>query len=303
MKNLALFSCFICLMFVSLQMSAQSDPMFSHYMFNTLRMNPGYAGSADMLSINIASRHQWIGFDGAPCTQTLTVHTPLNKSLAAGLTILNDAVGPQKRMALEANFAYHLRVSEKSRLSLGLMAGVSNMKLNLIGLEGISIMDAAFQEDINSYKPVFGAGLYFYHPNAFIGFSVPDLLETEYTTQGSTWKHDRHYYLTGGYAFVFSDNFTFRPTAMLRYAMNSPISAEITASTIIKQRFWLGLLYRYDDAIGAMLGIQINNQLRIGYSYDYSISELSGFQSGSHEIMLSYDFSFGKSDMVSPRYF
>lgn len=293
----------VIIMFCGLIGHSQQDPLFTQYMFNTMSINPGYAGSAGFLSVNAISRHQWIGFDGAPSTQTFAAHAPVREDLGIGLSLINDNTGPISNLSIEANFSYILKLTEASRLSFGLMGGFNNIHIGLLDLEGVDPEDAAFHYDINNYRPIFGAGLYYYHPRGYIGFSIPDLIETEFEEQVSTWKHDRHYFFIAGYITDLSDDIKLRPTAMLRYVQNMPLSIEGTASLIFRDRVWFGLMYRHEDAVGAILCLQLNQQIRLGYSYDYGISQLSSYQSGSHEIMLNYDFNYGRKDYVSPRYF
>lgn len=307
--SLIVISCFL----VSHKAVAQSDPMFSHYMFNTLNINPAYAGSTDYLSLTAISRHQWIGFEGAPTTQNFTAHSLVSDQIGAGFALVHDMAGPIRSMSMKANFSYSLTLTKgragarkksgHSELAFGLMAGVSNYYVGLTDIENVNPANDAFHSDIYQYQPIFGAGLHYSFDNGFVGFSVPDLVETSYEKNASTWIHNRHYFLTGGYLFDLKNSFKLRPTLMTRYVKNAPLSAEITLSAIYDDMFWFGLLYRHNDAIGALASVQINNQIRIGYAYDYSILSLSSYQSGSHEIILSYDFNIAKSDFASPRYF
>lgn len=301
-KSLVMFLISLSLIF-SDKLYSQQDPLFTQYMFNTMSINPGYAGSAGFLSVNAISRHQWIGFEGAPSTQTFAAHAPLREELGFGVTVFNDNTGPISNLSLEANFSYILKLTEQSNLSFGLMGGFNNVHIGLLDLEGVDPTDDAFQYNINNYRPIFGAGLYFSNPRGYIGVSIPDLVETEFEDQVTTWKHDRHYFFIAGYIQNLSDDVLFRPTAMVRYVQNMPVSLEGTASFIFRDRIWFGLMYRHEDAVGALTCFQVNQQIRIGYSYDYGISELSSYQSGTHEIMINYDFNYGRKDYVSPRYF
>ncbi len=287
----------------TLNLSAQQDPMFAHYMFNQLVLNPAYAGSSDYVSFIATTRHQWVGLEGAPQTQTFSVNTPLKNQVGAGLSLGRDVAGPVKVFMFEADFSYKLKLSEKSDLLFGLMAGFNNSVVNLTNLENVDPDDLSFQNDINAFKPVFGAGLYFSNPKGFAGFSVPELVETDYTTQSVSWQHKRHYYLSGGFIASLNEQIKLRPSVMMRYVGGAPFSAEATASFIFKDKLWFGLIYRLNDAAGALAALQINNQLRIAYSYDYSVSMLRGYQGGSHELSVIYDLNFGTKNHTSPRYF
>lgn len=319
MKKIFVISIIIASLFSATKVSAQSDPMFTQSMFNTLSVNPAYAGSTDTLSLTAISRHQWIGFEGAPTTQTFSGHAAVNDYLGAGLSLMHDLAGPIRNMALKANLSYSITITEKhsqyessfprnflgkSELSFGLMAGVSNYNIGLTDLENVNPENSAFHSDINKYQPIFGAGLYYSFKDGYLGFSVPDLIETTYENENAgTWTHNRHYFLMGGYISKLNPNFKLRTTFMMRYVQNAPLSAQINVSAIYQDKFGFGLSYRYNDAVGAHAFFQINNQFRIGYSYDYSIQSLSNYQSGSHEIMLNYVFKSKQSEFSSPRYF
>jgi type IX secretion system PorP/SprF family membrane protein len=294
---------FALLMTISTCMFAQQDPMFAHYQFNQLALNPAYAGSNDYTSFVLTTRHQWIGLEGAPQTQTFSVNTPLENSIGFGLNLGRDVAGPVTTFMFEANFSYKLKVSEKSNLNFGLMGGFNNSSVKLSNLVGINPEDVSFHNNVNVYKPVFGAGLYYSHPSFFAGLSVPDLVESDYAEQSVTWTHKRHYYLNAGYLGEISENVKFRPALMMRYVPNTPFSAELTTSLIFKDKIWFGLIYRLNDAVGALAAVQINNQFRISYSYDYTTSILRPYQGGSHEISVSYDLDNGSKKHTSPRYF
>lgn len=281
--------------------NAQQEPMYSQYMFNPLSVNPAYAGSAEVLSITAISRHQWIGFDGAPTTQTLSIHSPVALNLGAGLSLTRDRVGPLDNLGVTASASYNIKLSMESKLYFGLSAGVNNVKFGFNNAANTE-NDPMFFQDMSSTKPVFGTGLYFLHSRAFAGFSIPDLIASEYDDGGSTWKKERHYYLSGGAIFNLGESLKYRPTTMVKWVPNAPISAELTNTFIIKDFLWLGFMYRLNDALGALVSVQVTEQLRIGYAADFSLNEIGAHNNGTHEIMLNYDFRFGKK-YENPRYF
>ncbi len=282
---------------------AQQDPMFTQYMFNTLSLNPAYAGSSNLISATAITRHQWIGIKGAPQTQTVAIHSPLKFQLGAGLSIIRDQAGPVNNLSAQGNISYNINLTQNSKLYFGLMGGITNFRVGLTGLDNLNNEDISFHQNINSYLPVFGFGLYYRNPNAYIGISAPNLIENKTINAPTDLVHKRHYFLIAGFVKDISNDFKLRPTMMLRYVQNAPISAEFTASVILKDMFWIGAMYRIKDAAGALFCIQINQNFRIGYSYDYSLNKLRGSQSGSHELMINYDFSFKSTKYVSPRYF
>jgi type IX secretion system PorP/SprF family membrane protein len=301
--SIKLFSVLLTLFFVN-NVYSQQDALFSQYMFNTLSINPAYAGSAGYLSLNAISRHQWVGLEGAPQTQTIVGHSPVTDELGTGVSIITDSYGPIRDVSIEANFSYMMQVSEKAHLSFGLMGGFNSIQIGLTQLDHTDPSDEAFHNDINNYRPIFGSGIYYSHSNkGYIGFSVPDLIETDFENKKSTWKYERHYFLIGGYIHPINQTIKLRGTSMLRYVDNMPLSAEFTGIGIYRDKLWLGLMYRYDAALGAIFCFQINQQIRVGYAYDYSTSVLSNFESGTHEIMLNYDFNYNSKNYTSPRYF
>jgi type IX secretion system PorP/SprF family membrane protein len=303
MKKYIFLVIFVFVLFFSQRLNAQQDFMFSQYMFNTLSVNPAYAGSSDLVSSTLISRHQWVGLTGAPQTQTFVSHAPLKNRIGAGASAIRDVAGPINNLSFQVNASYFIEINEISRLYFGLMAGFNSINTRLTSVQNVNIDDVAFQQNLNSTRPVFGFGLYFKHPKAYAGFSVPDIAKTDYSGISADWEHKRHFYFIGGYLANMNSVLKFRPTLMLRYVDNAPVSSEITASFIIKDLIWVGLLYRFQDAAGALFCFQLTPNLRIGYSYDYSISSLRGNQSGSHEIMLNYDINYKKANFISPRYF
>jgi len=288
---------------VTNNLHSQQDPMFSQYMFNTLSVNPAYAGSASCISTSLISRHQWLGLDGAPQTQTFVVHAPLKQQIGVGASVIRDQAGPVRNFSFQGNASYHIKLDENNLLYFGLMAGINSANLNLTTVDGVNTDDISFQQNFSAVKPVFGFGLYYRHPKAYAGFSIPNLFETKYIGENTEWEHKRHYFAIAGYIMDINDNLKLRPTATLRYTKNSPLSAEITGTAILKDFLWVGLLYRVGDAAGALFCVQVNRQVRIGYSYDYSLNVLRGHQAGSHEIMVSYDFNNFPKKYASPRYF
>ena len=283
---------------------AQQDAMFTQYMFNTLSVNPGYAGSADMLSINAISRHQWISIAGAPTTQTLVLHGPIkSQKLGVGLSVVNDKIGPTKDLSFYGDFSYRLKLSEKSSLSFGLKGGINNLNVDLESLGGTEANDPAFQGSVTQLKPNFGFGLYYRTPKAYLGLSAPKLLQNQFSSGSTSLLQNRHYFLIAGLVTKLSESLAFKPTFLAKYAVNTPVSLDFTANFIIKDKVWLGAMYRLQDAVGGIVQLQLSKQLRLGYAYDYALSELRGYTGGTHEIMLNYDFNFPKDGLVSPRYF
>jgi type IX secretion system PorP/SprF family membrane protein len=299
--------------FASLTMNAQQEPMFTHYMDNTLEINPAYAGSREALTITALDRSQWVDFKGAPVTQTLTMHAPLpNEHLGIGFSVLNDKIGPVNNTSVVVDFAYIMKVSKKSKLAFGLSAGAQFFQADLSALQLDQQSDPVFENNItNKVTPNFGFGAYYYRERFYAGISVPNLLENSYSVinqpNGSTLTglQQRHYYFIAGTVLPIADNLAFKPTTFVKVTDGAPAQIDVTASFIIMKKLSLGAMFRSGDAVGGLIGFDITDQFHIGYSYDWSYGlETSRYNQGSHEIVLRYDFIFfSKKQIHSPRYF
>lgn len=313
MKTLKKITFVLALTLGSLITDAQQAPMYTHYMYNTLVINPGYAGSRDALTVTVLDRMQWVNFKGAPITQTLTVHAPLrNKHIGLGLSVLNDKIGPSKNSSVYADFAYKMKLTEKSKLAFGLSAGVNMFRASLSSLQLDQQNDPVFQNNINNrVTPNFGFGMYYSRERFYAGISAPNLLQNNYSVinqaNGSTLiaKEQRHYFLIAGTVLPVTDNLAFKPTAFIKITPAAPVQGDVTASFIIMKKLLLGAMFRTGDAFGALVGFDITDQFHIGYSYDWSFGlQTSKYNQGSHEIVLRYDFLlFDKKQIHSPRYF
>lgn len=305
----------IALVFVLMTtlLSAQQNPMYTHYMYNTLVVNPAYAGSRDALTVTALHRSQWVGFDGAPLTQTISLHTPLrNEHVGIGLSLSNDRIGPVNTTSIFFDYAYIMQLTKKSKLSLGLSAGANIFQAALTDLELDQQIDPAFSTNISSIvTPNFGVGAYYYMDNFYAGFSTTNLLQNSFSLVNPDsqniliGKEQLHYYLITGALIKISDNLDFKPTALFKLTAAAPFQADITASFILIDRILLGAMYRSGDAVGVLAGFNVTGQLHIGYSYDWSYGLKTGsYNSGSHELVLRYDFIRNNSKQIhTPRNF
>ena len=291
---------------------AQQEAMYTHYMYNTLAVNPAYAGTRGALTVTALHRSQWVGFEGAPNTQTLTLHTPLrNKKIGIGVSVINDVIGPDRNTGFYVDYSYKLRINKDAQLALGLKAGLSLLKSNLAMLDLDDSNDPVFNNDITSkLLPNFGFGMYYYTDKYYVGLSIPRLLENNYddnTIEGSAdvLSNGKHYYLIGGANFKLSDKMDFRPTTLFKMSSSAPIEMDLTAMFIYDNKFSFGIMGRSGDAIGILAGIKVLEQLEVGYSYDWSfINSTKVYNAGSHEIVIRYDFIYKNAARIhSPRYF
>lgn len=295
------------LLCASVAVRAQQDPLYSQYMFNTLAFNPAYAGSADVLTLMALSRHQWVGFEGAPSTQTFLAHSPLGKGpMALGFTALTDKAGPMRQTAAQVDLAYRLKVTEESRLAFGLKAGIDLMSADIASLSTVEV-DPANVNIQGQTMPNFGFGLFWHSQRYYVGFSVPKLLQNEIQIASSTplitGTQVRHFYLMGGYVLDLEEDLKFRPSFLLRRVEGAPLSLDLNANFLLRERIWFGGMYRVGNSFGLLGQYQVNDQFRVGYAFDLTTTRLGAYNAGTHEIMLNYDLRFIKGRTVSPRYF
>jgi len=313
MKNLKKIISAAMLTFTGVAAHAQQAPLYTHYMYNTLTVNPAYAGSRDALTITALHRSQWVDFKGAPSTQTLTIHSPINNQhIGLGLSVMNDKIGPVNNTNATLDFAYIMKLNKKSKLALGLSAGVNIFQASLNTLQLDDQTDPLFANNISNHStPNFGFGAYYSRERFYAGISAPSLLQNNYSVatkpDGSSLigKEQRHYFYIMGAVFKLSDDLDFKPTTLVKVTAAAPIQADLTASFIIMEKILLGAMYRTGDGFGGLIGFNVSDQLHIGYSYDWSMGlKTSKYNSGSHEVMLRYDFIFAsKKQIHSPRYF
>ena len=289
---------------------AQQDPMFTQYMNQLLSINPAYAGAKGVTSATLVAREQWLGLDGHPSTQTLFVHSPMNNEMGIGGSVMNDKLGNVSSTGVFGDYSYTITYPGERYLSLGLKAGVSFYSVDLVGLDMGSgnPIDPAFQENL-SFKmlPNAGVGVYLSSPDYYLGFSIPKLISNRIIRTDveieTISKEQLHAFFMGGYVFDVTRILKFKPYFMVRATPNAPLSIDLTAQFVFIDRLWGGVTYRLGNSFGAMVQVQLNDQLKVGYAYDYTTTELGAYNSGTHEILLGFDFSFGRGRVRSPRYF
>lgn len=289
--------------------NAQQLPQFTQYMYNTIAVNPAYAGSRDALSIVGLNRNQWAGFDGGPQTQTLSIHSPLrNEKIGLGLSLLNDKSGYENFTYAYADFSYTIKASEEVDVSFGLKGGMTYYKLaeELYNATEVN-QDPYFNEKLNRWNTNFGAGILFHSDRWYAGLSIPKMINHDLNNDTEFAALERvHYYAIGGYVFDLNENLKLKPSFMMKYTKGAPISSDLTANFLFHEKFWLGGSYRFNgdqNALGAIVDLQVTDQLRVGYTYEIPTGEIRPYTSGSHEILLMYEFKFLKNKQKSPRYF
>ncbi|GAL86862.1 membrane protein [Sporocytophaga myxococcoides] len=283
---------------------AQNEPMYSQYIFNTLVINPAYAGSQGDLNATAVYRKQWMDIEGAPSSQTFSIHSPIKKrKIALGLLAVHDKIGVTGKTGLYGIYAYRISFNNNSKLSLGLQAGLVQMVSRFSKIQTKQANDPDMSADKSIYvAPGVGAGVYWYSPRYYLGVSVPDLLEVRINEHGETVKY-RHLFVHGGYVFKLSYQVKYLPGFLVKDVMGSKAQIDINNIFILNDVLWLGLGYRIGTSLNFIVQAQITNQLQAGYSYDAPFSRFSSVAGASHEFKLSYRFVFFKDNAYMPRYF
>ncbi len=285
---------------------AQQDAQYTQYMYNTVNINPAYAGSRGVLSLFALHRDQWIGLDGAPKTNSFSVNTPIsNSKLGLGLSLVNDKIGPVTENQFSVDLSYTVPTSETWKLSFGIKGTADIFNLDASKLNPADQGDPQFQNLNNDFSPNVGAGIYWHSDKAYVGLSVPNFIQTNRydDTDTAIYKDKINYYLIGGYVFNFSQEVKFKPAVLMKMVEGAPLQLDVSANFLFFEKLTLGAAYRWDAAISAMAGFQITQGLYIGYGYDNETTRLRHYNSGSHEIFLRYEFLAGKSRITTPRFF
>jgi type IX secretion system PorP/SprF family membrane protein len=296
---------------------AQQDPQFTQYMYNMSIINPAYAtGELDVLNLGGLYRSQWVGMEGAPRTASFFAHKPLTERIEVGVSFTNDNIGDVvNENNIFADFAYVIPVGLESKLSFGVKAGLSFYNTNFNGfvLQSGNVnngLDVAFNDNVGQTFPNLGFGAFFFENNFYLGFSAPNILSTKHLEDENgikaTGAENVHYFFTGGYVFDISPNVKFKPAFMAKAVTGAPLAVDITANVLFNEKIEAGLAYRLEDAVSALVNFRVTPEIRIGYAYDYSLTNLSEFNSGSHEIFILWDIDFFKIEEGydrSPRFF
>ncbi len=293
---------------------AQQDAQFTQYMFNTIAINPGYAGSRGVMSIGLLHRSQWVGLDGAPTTQTLNINAPLKKRLGVGFSVVNDEIGNGTRQEtyFDGILSYTIPTSNEGKLSFGIKAGGHLLNLDFSKLQGFTDEQGAngIPNIDKKFSPNIGAGIYYHTDRFYIGASIPNFLETEHfenTAVSNSFlaKERLNLYLIAGYVYELNPDLKFKPALLFKAVNGAPLQADISANFLMNDRFNFGVAYRWDAAFSALAGFQISDQFLLGLAYDREITELgnTSFNDGSFEIFLRYELFNKPNRVLTPRFF
>lgn len=300
------------LMFFSVLGYCQQDILVSQYMFNHLLLNPAYAGTKDYMMATLLYRKQWVDFKGAPTTQIATLHGPVGlTNFGWGASISHDKIGVTDRTDAYLNAAYHLPVGPKMKLSVGLRAGGGYYSYKNSDLIYWDANDPLFAGDKTSkFVPNIGAGAYLYTDKYYVGVSVPNVISYDTTKvlslnmNGNVVPNEvRHYYITAGIALEVNPDVVLKPSILVKYVQNAPVEADFNVNVLFAQIIWVGASYRTGDSFVALLELQLTKKFRLGYSYDFTTTDVKNYSAGSHEIMIGYDFGYDIMKVKTPRYF
>lgn len=287
---------------------AQQDPNFTQYMYNTMSINPAYAGSRDVLSAVMLHRSQWLGFDGAPSSQTFSAHSPIKDGkMGLGLNIVNDRIGVTQETDINAVYSYAIEFPENTKLSFGLNAGINMLNVNFNELNIFDPNDPEFNNIENKFSPQLGLGALWYSDQYYVGLSVPALLRSDRFSENSVADarvRDRlHYYLTAGYVFDINPTLKFKPSVLLRHVSGAPLLAEVSSNFLINDKFTVGAAYRLNSAFSGLFAFQASDAIQLGIAFDRYTSELSNYNDGSLEFFVRFELFKMYKKMYSPRFF
>lgn len=306
MKKRILFIAFILM---SIMSYSQQDSQFTQYMYNTVNINPAYAGSRGVLSIFGLHRNQWVGLDGAPVTNTFSLNTPISKSkMGLGLSFINDRIGPSDENTISVDVSYSVPTSENFKLSFGVKGTANLLNIDFTKLSQYDPGDVLGTTNIdNKFSPNIGAGIYYHSDRSYIGFSVPNFLETEHfnkeNSTASIASERMHYHLIAGHVFDLTGNIKLKPAVLGKLVQGAPLQVDISANFLFNEKFTFGAAYRWSAAVSGMVGFQVSDSWMIGYAYDMETTKLAKYNSGSHEIFLRYELFKNYDKVVSPRFF
>ena len=277
-------------------------------MYNTANINPAYAGSRGVMSALLMHRNQWVGLDGAPVTNTLTLHTPVSDRLGLGFSIVNDKLGPSDENTFSLDLSYNIPTSENFKLAFGIKGTANVFNVDFNKLKSFNQNDAliANRTNIDSrFFPNVGAGIFWYSDKTYLGVSIPYMLEKKYYDNDVQYVAGErmHIHAMAGYVFDLSSEVKFKPSVLAKVVKGAPLQMDLSANFLFFNKLTLGAAYRWDAAMSAMAGFQLSDSWLIGYAYDKDTTRLGNFNSGSHEIFLRYELFKSYNKIVSPRFF
>lgn len=297
----------------SFDASAQQDPQYTQYMYNTQVVNPAYAGSRGSLDFAALYRSQWVGLDGAPKTGTFTFNSPIGlaENMGLGLSIVSEELGPARESNVNVDYSYTINTSDTYKLAFGLKAGIDVLDVDFTRLNIFDEGDVFEVNVDNKLQPQIGAGVYYYSDKFYVGLSVPNFLNTKHfdeseigPTSAQTIAAERlHYFFITGYVFDLGENVKFKPAILTKLVSGSPLQADLSANFLINEKFTLGAAYRWSAAFSGMVGFQATEGLFLGVAYDRETTDLQQFNDGSYEFFVRFEIFNKPERILTPRFF
>ncbi|WP_459210751.1 PorP/SprF family type IX secretion system membrane protein [Aquimarina rhabdastrellae] len=301
-----------------IQTYAQQDAQYTQYMYNTISINPAYAGSRGVFSVTGLHRSQWVGLEGAPRTFTLSGHTPIGRKnkVGLGVSLIRDEIGPTQETYIDIDLSYTIQTSIDGKLSFGLKAGGNLLDVDFNRLSLLDQQDVVFDNLIdNKFNPNIGLGIYYHTDKWYVGLSAPNVLETEHYDRSTTLnnqdaasfiaKERINYYGIAGYTFDVNEDVKLKPAVLVKAVSGAPLQVDLSANALLYEKFILGLGYRWDAAFTGMLGFHISDSMLIGLAYDRETTELgkTEFNDGTYEIFLRFELFKKYNRLITPRFF
>jgi type IX secretion system PorP/SprF family membrane protein len=298
----------ILIFVLPLKLLGQMLPLSDHYVYNSLSINPAFAGCHEALSATISYRNQWLGFTDSPKSSILSVHSPVNKDkIGLGVFIENNSIGIFSQTNIMANYAYRMEV-HNGKLAMGLGVGITSYNIGWNKLQAVDPDDQLLVNNpASAVVPDFSAGVYYYSKKYFLGISLPLFISHKINSNTGKYsiKNDfsnYNYFFTGGYEMNLGNQISILPSVLVKYHSGNPVQLDYNAQLNLKDRIWVGLGYRNRDMLVGLLQVQLNYQIRMAYSHNYNIGEIGRYMNGSHEFLLSYVFSYERK-VIGPRHF
>lgn len=305
MRKFKIVAVAVCALFSGV-VEAQQTPLYSQYMFNMMNINPAYTGNREAPNLTVLMRRQWANIPGAPTTGSITFDDRVNdKNYSWGAQVYNDRLGIEGTTGFQGYYSYSAPF-EKATLTLGLSFGALNYSIDYKRTNPYDAGDPALQSVINKFLPTAGIGALLAGENWYVGLSTPALLKTKVSSNDVIQRagSEGHYFLTGGYILPVSEFVVVKPSVMIRHVSGVPLHIDYNANVWIKDLIGFGASFRPKDAWVGLLEFRLRDNFRLGYSYDYNISDLRYYSGGTHEFMFRYELGKTKSkNVVSPRYF
>lgn len=304
MKKLALVALFSAAMGAGL--NAQQDAQSSLYQYNPMYFNPAYAGSRGGLSLVGIGRFQWVGMDGAPMTQFVSVHTPIvNQMIGLGVSFVNDKIGSRNSTGVYANFSFSIRLNKNNdRLAFGVNGGMDYQQFGFTDLPVIDPTDPNYNQSYSQALPNFGAGIYYYGKKHYLGVSVPRFLQNSLDISSAAASYQQlHYYMAGAYVFRLNSVMNLKPAILGKFSLNAPPTVDVNLNLFLYDKFNIGAMYRMHESVGLNFAYTFKNFFYFGYQYEYPFNDIRTNSYGTHEVVIGFDLMKRRNSVISPRYF